>query len=91
MRKENRKMSSPLPLFLTVMAKPQQQGVGFSQRNLYAMDVDRRENRNCYICGEFGHLAKHCRNRGMGMNRRIEVDQDSNSNLNREEGLESPN
>jgi len=54
------------------------------------MDVDKRENRNCYTYGGFGHLARNCRNR-MGMNRRIEVDQDSNSNLNREGGLESPN
>jgi len=25
------------------------------------MDVDR--GRNCYSCGGFGHMAKHCRNR----------------------------
>jgi len=59
-----------------VIATPQQRA-GFSQRNLYTMDVDRRENRNC-------------RNR-MGMNRRMEVDQDSNNNLNGEGGLGSPN
>jgi len=41
-------------------------------------------------CGEFGHLARNCRNRGM-MNRRMKVDQDSNSNLNGEGGLGSPN
>jgi len=52
------------------------------------MDVDRRENRNCYACGGFGHLAGNCRNRGMA-NRRMEVDQDSN--LNGEGGLGSPN
>ena len=71
------------------MARPQQQGIGFLQRNSYAMDVDRRENWNCYACGGFGYLARNCRNRGMGMNRRMEVDQDSN--LNREGGLGSPN
>jgi len=54
------------------------------------MDVDRRENRNCYACGGFGHLARNCRNR-VRMNRRMEVEQDSNSNLNGEGGLESPN
>jgi len=67
-----------------------QQRAGFPQRNLYTMDVDRRENRNCYACRGFGHLAKNCRNR-VGMNRKIEVEQDSNSNLNGEGGLGSPN
>ena len=28
----------------------------------YAMEVD--HGRNCYTCGEFGHMAHHCRNRG---------------------------
>jgi len=74
----------------TAMATPQQR-TGFPQRNPYAMDVDRRENRNCYACGRFGHLARNCRNRGIGMNRRMEVDQDANSNLNRKGGLGSPN
>jgi len=55
------------------------------------MDVNRRENRNCYVCGRFGHLARNYKNRETGMNRRIEVDQDNNSNLNREGGLGSPN
>jgi len=67
-----------------------QQRTGFPQRNSYAMDVDRRENRNCYTCGGFGHLARNCRNREM-MNRRMEVDQDINNNLNGEGGLGSPN
>ena len=67
-----------------------QQRAGFSQKNPYAMDVDRRENWNCYICRGFGHLATNCRNREI-MNRRMEVDQNSNSNLNGEGGLGSPN
>ena len=75
----------------TVIARPQQQGAEFPQRNPYAMDADRREDRNCYACGGFRHLARNCRNRGMGMNRRMEVDQNSNSNLNGEGGLGSPN
>jgi len=54
------------------------------------MDVDRRENWNYYACRGFGHLARNCRNRGM-MNRRIEVEQDSNSDLKGEGGLGSPN
>jgi len=40
----------------------------------FAMEVDR--GRNCYACGGFGHMARHCRNRGMrgrvGDNRRVE-------------------
>jgi len=74
-----------------VMARPQQQGAGLPPRNPYTMNVDRRKNRNYYIYGGFGHLARNCRNKGMGMNRRIEVDQDTNSNLNGEGGLGSPN
>jgi len=54
------------------------------------MDVNRRENRNCYVCGGFEHLARNCRNRRM-MNRRMGVDQDINNNLNGEGGLGSPN
>jgi len=53
-----------------VMATPQR--TGFPQRNPYAMDVDRKENQNCYTCGGFGHLARNCRNRMM--NRRMEID-----------------
>jgi len=71
------------------MATPQQRAE-FPQRNPYAMDVDKRENRNCYACGGFGYLARNCRNRRI-MNRRMEVDQDSNGNLNGEGGLGSPN
>ena len=58
------------------MVYPQQR-VGFAQRNSYAMDVDR--GRNCYACGGFGHIAWHCRNRGVenriGKGRRLEYGQ----------------
>jgi len=64
-----------------VMARSQQQGAGFSLRNLYTMDVDRRMNRNCYTCGDFGHIAKNYRNRNMGMNKRMETE---NNNLKEE-------
>jgi len=46
-----------------VMICPQQR-VGVAQRNPYAMNVDR--GRNCYACGEFGHMARHYRNRRIG-------------------------
>jgi len=72
-----------------VMVNPQQRA-GFPPRNSYAMDVDKRENRNCYTCGGFGHLARNCGNRRIGVNRRMEVDQD-NSNLNEDRGLVGPN
>jgi len=52
------------------------QNVGVpSRRDPYAMEVNR--GRNCYACGEFGHMARHCRNRGRGrpMNgRRVEYE-----------------
>ena len=48
-----------------VMVCPQQR-TEVVQRNLYAMDMDRRENRNCYSCEGFGHLARNCRNRRTG-------------------------
>ena len=41
------------------------QGAGVPpRRNPFAMEVDR--GRNCYACGGFGHMARHCRNRGRG-------------------------
>ena len=44
------------------------------RRDPYAMEVDR--GRNCFACGGFGHMARHCRNRGregrVAENRRVE-------------------
>ena len=57
------------------MVNPQQRAE-FSQRNPYAIDVDRRKNRNCYACRDFEHLARNCRNREMEM--------DNNNNLKEE-------
>ena len=34
------------------------------RRDPYAIEVDR--GRNCYACGGFGHMTRHCRNRGRG-------------------------
>jgi len=48
-----------------VVVRGQGQGIGApSRRDLYAMEVNR--GRNCYTCGEFGHMAHYCRNRGRG-------------------------
>ena len=33
------------------------------RRDPFAMEVDR--GRNCFACGGFGHMAHHCKNRGM--------------------------
>jgi len=55
------------------------------------MDVDKRENRNYYACGGFGHIARNCKNREVRMNRRIEQVEDKNNNLNGDRGLMSPN
>jgi len=51
------------------------QGAGVPPRwDLFAMDIDC--GRNCYACGGFRHMARHCRNRGQRErivdNRRVE-------------------
>jgi len=55
-----------------------------------------RSNRNCYNHGGFGHLARHCRNRGtenrIGKGRRLEYgeqrrEKGGQSNLNEEGNL----
>jgi len=53
-----------------VMVHPTQ-WVGFALYNSYTINVD-KENRNCYNCGVFRHLARNCRNGEMGG--RIEKD-----------------
>jgi len=63
----------------------------------YAMKIDR--GRNCYTCGGFGHMARHCRNQGqrgrVAENRRMEygggrIEEIMNisNNLKEEENLE---
>ena len=37
----------------------------FVQHNPYAMNID-RNNKNCYNCERFGHLARNCKNGGTG-------------------------
>ena len=63
--------------------------MGQPKRDPNAIDVDRRENKNYYNCRGFRHMAKHCRNRRVGMNRRMETK--DNINLNRNGGLMGPN
>ena len=74
------------------------QGVGAPpRRDPYAMEVDR--GRNCYACGGFGHMARHCKNRGRGRpmegrrveygGGRIEEINDTTNNLKGVENLES--
>ena len=51
------------------------QGAGVPpRRDPFAMDIDR--GRNYYACGGFGHMARHCRNKGqrgrVAENRRVE-------------------
>ena len=58
-----------------VVVRGQGQSAGIPPRwDPFAMEVD--SGRNCFACGGFGHMAHHCRNRGMrgrvGENRRIE-------------------
>jgi len=60
------------------------------------MEIDR--GRNCYACGGFGHMARHCRNRRRGKlmeGRRVEYGggrnekiNDYTNNLKGEENLE---
>jgi len=38
------------------------QAIGAPRRDPYAIEIDR--GRNCYACGGFGHMARHCRNWG---------------------------
>ena len=58
-----------------VVVRGQGQGAGVPlRRDPFAMEVD--WGRNCYACGGFRHMARHCRNWGqrgrVGDNRRIE-------------------
>ena len=56
-----------------VMIRGLGQGTGAPPRDPYAMEVDWR--RNCYACGGFGHMARHCRNRGrVAEGRRVEFE-----------------
>ena len=66
----------------------QGQQMGQSRRDPNTININRRNNRNCYNYGGFGHMARHCRNRRVGMNRKMEIE---DNNLNGDGGLMSPN
>jgi len=81
-----------------VVVRGQGPGVGIPpRRDPFAMEIDR--GRNCYACGGFGHMARHCRNRGRGRpmegrrveygGGRIEEIKDTTNNLKGVENLES--
>ena len=66
------------------------QGIGAPpRRDFYAMEVDR--GRNCCTCREFGHMARHCRNRGRiveGRRLEFEGNYEHSNSLKEEENLE---
>ena len=75
----------------TVIVRGPGQGAGAPpRRDPYAMEVDR--GRNCYACRGFGHMARHCRNRGrIAEGRRVEFkgNYKHSNTLKGEENLES--
>jgi len=72
-----------------VMVCPQQR-VEFIQRNLYAMNVNKKERRNCYSCRGFGYLARNYRNKKtehrIGKERRLEYRGNNGQNNLKEKG-----
>ena len=60
-----------------VVVRGQGQGVGIPTRqDPFTIEVDRE--RNCFACRGFGHMVRHCRNRGQRGrvvdNRRVEYE-----------------
>ena len=60
-----------------VVVRGQGQGVGIPTRqDPFTIEVDR--GRNCFACRGFGHMVRHCRNRGQRGrvvdNRRVEYE-----------------
>ena len=72
-----------------------QQRIEFAQHSPYTMDVDRRENWNCYNCGKFGYLTRNCRNRRtegrIGQGRRSEYENENNEQKRIEGGNQQEN
>ena len=76
-----------------IMVRGLGQSIGASpRRDPYAMEVDR--GRNYYACGGFGHIVRHCRNKGrVTEGRRVEFEGNYEylNTLKGEENLESLN
>ena len=96
-RKEKERLREKKEMMGEALKQEQRQDIKFLSRwDLYTMEIDR--GRNCYACGDFGHIAYHCRNRGRGRpieERKIEYDGgqikeifDNMNNLKGEENLE---
>jgi len=73
-----------------VVMRGQRQGAEVPpRRDSFAMDIDR--GRNCYACGGFGHMARHCRNQGqrgrVADNRRVEYGGEKIEEINFENNL----
>ena len=46
-----------------VVVRGQEPNAGIPlRRDPFAMEIDR--GRNCFACGGFGHMARHCKNQG---------------------------
>ena len=73
-----------------IVRGPGQGAKALPRRDPYAMKVD--QGRNCYVCGVFGHIARHCRNRGrIAEERRVEFEgnYEHSNTLKGKENLES--
>ena len=59
-----------------IAVQEQKQRMEAPRRNPYVIEMDR--GRNCYTCGEFGHMAHHYRKRGRAMEeKRVEYEEGS--------------
>ena len=73
-----------------VMRGPEQEIGAPLRRDSYTMEVDR--GRNYYVCGGFGHMACHCKNREKVVEKRrleFEGNYEHSNSLKEKENLES--